>query len=101
MKSVSREQALKALFSLDDFVFGHDKGSGEMYCEWAEHQGLCPEWDGESDVKEEDLPPGFFELFLALGIQPQEIIDVLHVNPKCFPEEMCKAYGVTNPQQEG
>ena len=90
---ITREAAIKALLSLEDRAFGHDKGSGEAYQEWAERLGLCPDWDGESRVRDEDMPPNFEELLMAVGVSPQEIVAIAHINPKCFPPQMCRAYG--------
>lgn len=97
---ITRTEAIKALSSLFEKAFGSDKGSGEAYEEWCESNGLCPEWDGESVVKDEDMPPSEFEIMLALGLNPQEIIDTLHINPLCIPNDMCIAYGV-KPLKKG
>lgn len=61
---------------------------------------LCPEYDPDDPHFEEDRnnwPPGFTELLMAVGISPQEIVDITGMNPKCFPEDMCRAYGFSTP----
>lgn len=94
---IAREAAIKALLALEDKAFGHDKGSGEMYAEWCADRGLCQPWDGEVETADEDLPPDFFELLLAVGVSPQEIVNIGWINHKCFPPEMCRAYGFSTP----
>lgn len=97
IEPITRKQAIKALLALEDKAFGHDKGSGEMYQEFCELMGLCEEWDGESETKEENWAPGFWELLMAIGVKPQEIVDIGGINNLCFPPEMCQAYGTEVP----
>jgi hypothetical protein len=98
---IAREDAIRALDALFEQAFGHDKGSGEVYEAWCAEQGLCEEWDGEEDpIPPECEPPCQHELMLALGLTPQEILDALHINPRCFPANMCAAYGMEPPAAE-
>lgn len=101
MKIITKEQALRALHELEETAFGHDKGSGDAYYEWACDQGLCEyccEDEGEEWIADLHEPPGILELFVAIGILPQTLVDILHVNPNMFPVEMCKAYNVPYPK---
>jgi len=100
MKKVDRKLAIKALLNLDEKTFGHDKGSGEAYWDWATDMGLCPEYDFDDPDFEKDRsnwPPDFVELLMAIGISPQEIVDISGRNTNCFPGDMCEAYGFTLP----
>ena len=65
MKKVNRKQAIKALLSLQIMAFGHDKGSGEIYWDWSTDMGLCPEYDFDDPMFENNRnnwPPDFVEL---------------------------------------
>lgn len=104
IKPIGRKTAIRALCDLDEEAFGHDKGSGEAYMDWATGFGLCESWDPEDDENWEP-PPDFYELLVAAGISPDEIIEATGCNPGMFPEEMRNAYkgnigdeGVRDPE---
>jgi hypothetical protein len=106
MKKITEEQAVKALEQLMEIHFGHDKGSGEMYQEWAENVGLCKsiweeypdgDWPSEFDNDPDYQAPSCYELLMALGISPQKLVDTLHINPKIFDQEWCDMYGFEQP----
>lgn len=98
IKALTREQAIKSICELFERYFGVEKGSAEMYQDFAEDLKLCEPWDGEGEYKKENMPPDYNEFLLALGVKPQEIIDITHINTKCFDENMCKMYGVEIPK---
>ena len=97
---IMREQAIRSLDHLFEKVFGSDKGSREAYEEWATNEGLCEEWAGEEDITDQMRPPGTLEFLLALGVTPQEIVDVIHLNPEIFDQQICDAYGMTPPKKD-
>jgi hypothetical protein len=101
MKPITKEQAIKALHDLEEVAFGHDKGSGEAYLDWAIDQDLCEycdEYEGEEWDDEIHAPPSIIELLVAIGVSPQDLVDVLCVNPHMFTPEMCRCYRVDCPK---
>lgn len=95
-KPITRIDAIKVINELFERYFGNDKGSGELFWEFMEDMGLC-EYDYDTDTVITDSPSQD-EVLLAMGVQPQELIDILHINPNCYTEEMCKAYKVDMPK---
>lgn len=80
--SLTRDKAIQCLDSLFERAFGSDKGSSQAYEEWCEEMGLC-EWDEEVDEYVGGRePPGQHQILSAVGISPQELVDVLGINPK-------------------
>ena len=77
---LTRNKAIAALVEVFARYFGSEKGSGEMYQEFAEDLHLCLQWDGESTTPEY-LPPSMWELLAAAGIQPDHIIQACGINP--------------------
>lgn len=84
MREITRAEAIKALESVFDKAFGNDKGSGDAYEDWAREQGLCADWDGEEEITDDMLAPGQWDLLLAVGVTPEELIEHLHANPEIF-----------------
>lgn len=99
-KKISKHLALKALLSLDSYAFGNDKGSDELYQEWCEENNLVPEWDEDRPLTNDDIAPSFIELFLAIGITPQEIHSILKDNPCRYPKELTDLYGFEPIEEE-
>jgi hypothetical protein len=93
LKPIDRDVALRALWNLVEEAFGHDKGSGEAYEYWAAENKLCDEWDGESEISDNQLPPSVQEILVAAGINPQELYGAIGINPHCFESEMLLSYG--------
>ena len=87
MDKITRVQAIKAIDSLFDRYFGSDKGSNELYESWASDNKLCEPWNGEEELTEEHIPPGQFDILMALGITKEELIEHLGVNPEIFKPE--------------
>lgn len=100
LKAISREQAVKALHEMFHKAFGNDKGSAEVYQEWAADQGLCEQWDEDGPDSPEILPPCIYEILVAAGIRPKQLVDILGINMKIFDREMCKQYKVDTPYDE-
>lgn len=100
-KKIARAAAIRALEGLFERAFGSEKGSGDAYSEWCEEVGLCETWDGEEEFRDEHNPPCQYELMLALGLTPQEIVNALHINPKTFSPELCDGYAVAIPSRKG
>jgi hypothetical protein len=101
MEIVSRTDAIRAIYEVFERHFGNDKGSGDAWMVFCEDLGFCS-WDDEADDWADDNPvPSKQELFLAAGVAPQDIVDAMHINPDCFPDEMCLAYNHAPPQREG
>lgn len=91
MREITRADAIKALDSLFEKAFGNDKGSGEMYEDWARERGLCDDWDGYGEVTDGMVPPGQWDILLAMGVTPAELIEHLHANPAIFEPREEKA----------
>lgn len=83
MDHPTREQAIKAIHDLFDHAFGHDKGSDEMYIDWCDSHGLVVFEDDGGEPIASDWP-GELQFLAALGVTEQEMVDVLHINPKVF-----------------
>lgn len=80
---ITRAKAIKALSALWDIAF--PERSGERCQEWAEANHLCAIWDPDSLEDQQDaMPPGIWDLMLALGVTPAELIEHCHANPKLF-----------------
>jgi hypothetical protein len=80
---VTRVKAIKALSALWDIAF--PERSGERCHEWAEANYLCAIWEPDSLEDQQDaMPPGIWDLMLALGVTPAELIQHCHANPKLF-----------------
>lgn len=83
MRTITRELAIKAMDSMWEIAF--PEGSQERVQYWAEACHLCDEWDPDDEgVQEGARPPGIWDLLLALGVTPQELIALCHANPAIF-----------------
>jgi hypothetical protein len=99
LKPVTRKQAVAAILEMFDRWVGCEKGSSEMWSAFCEDMKLIPEWDGKAGT--EVAPPSPEEFLLALGVVPQEMVNVKGYNPGVvFPAEMCEAYGVPRPTRK-
>jgi hypothetical protein len=83
MKTMTRVQAIKALDRMWEIAF--PEGSHERVQDWAEGLGLCDEWDPDDDGPQDGaVPPGIWDVVMALGVTPAELIEHCHANPKIF-----------------
>lgn len=96
MKPLTRKEAIECIEQLFERYFGCDKGSDELYFDFLESMGLVT-FDLDTGDMVEDVWPGQSEFFLALGVQPSELIDIFGHNPSCYTKEMCEAYNVKEP----
>jgi hypothetical protein len=91
---VSRKAAIKTIDQLFETHFGSEKGSTEAYVDFMEQRGFC-EFTDEGGVDKE--PPCQYEFLLALGVTPQELVDVLGINHKIFTKDFCDMYNAKKP----
>jgi hypothetical protein len=82
---ITRAKAIKAISDMWDVAF--PERSGERLQDWAEAHHLCAIWDPDSLEDQQDaIPPGIWDLMLALGVTPAELIEHCHANPKLFED---------------
>lgn len=84
---LTRARAIVALNEVMERYFGSDKGSQEKYQDFCETLGLCELWDGDEPALEEHMPPGTWELLMAIGVTEAELIEHLHANPALLTGE--------------
>ena len=96
IKPVTREQAIKVINTLFEEHFGSEKGSNDAYFEFMEKMKFV-EFDDDGNTIGE--APGQYEFLIALGVQPQEIVDVLGINHQIFTKSFCVAYGAKKPKK--
>lgn len=82
MKEITRVQAIIGLSEMWDIAFP-ENSQGRVQ-DWGERLDLCDMWDGDEDYTDDMRPPGVWDLLLALGVTPQELIEHCHANPKMF-----------------
>jgi len=84
MEKPTREQAIKVIEAIFDRAFGNDKGSNDAYCEFMENMGLAKYDDDYNTIEQ---PPGMYDIMMALGITADELVSILHLNPKIFKHQ--------------
>ena len=89
---LTRDSAICAIVEVFERYFGAEKGSAEMYQEFAEDMRLCEVWDGESTTPEY-LPPSIWEILAATGIHPDHLTEACHINPLIAAELKVDGYG--------
>lgn len=89
---LTRDKAIRALVEVCNRYFGSEKGSAEMYQEFAEDMRLCEPWDGESTTAEY-LPPSLWEILAAAGVDPDHLTEACHLNPLIAEELKACGYG--------
>ncbi len=92
---LTRNNAIRALVEIFECYFGAEKGSGEMYQEFAEDLHLCEAWDGDmgSSMAPESLPPSMWELLAAAGIHPDHFTEACRINPLIAADLKAMGYG--------
>lgn len=96
MRKVTREESIKILTLFFDKLFGNDIGSADKYWDFLDENGLL-EQDENGEIMNS---PSLIDFFLALGVQPAELIRVLNIVPETFTKELCSLYNVIEPISE-
>ena len=89
---LTRDKAIRALVEMIERFGGSEKGSDELWHEFAQDMHLCTEWDGEATT-EEDLPPSMWEILAAAGVQPDHLMEACGINPVIAAELKGAGYG--------